>query len=449
MRTELIERIDEETKDQANDLVSDVGDYVTLSDTYEYYDVFGTPVATCSTDIEKGETSCYKRQSVISLTIGKITAVFDAVTYELEKAYNNETETVYKDYSFVNDNYYYYITSEYDGGFIEVFDKNGSLVLSKEIYNTFNAVVLDNGNIAIQELEFLFNENQVGDVIIGGEYFDLRTTVVNVATGAETDVDFNHVIMNAYTSADLAKYRLDVTENTKNLLVAYVIENKYLEEGKVKFLVVDNDLNIAFDTPKTYPIQVDSVTVDNIYASNVDFISFENIDDGYLAINVSAVEDKAIINVNGDIVSFVENTDKILEGMVVTDVAVYDYYLKSLFNFKDNNTEFVCIVGNSVIVKNLPTDENRDYYVVSYQKLTINDNGRIVSERVFDENHTFDRVVGDVVVMKSVTNGKYVIYNSDCKHILTTENEVEVIAVDGKYVAITNVAGIDIAYALN
>ena len=72
-----------------------------------------------------------------------------------------------------------------------------------------------------------------------------------------------------------------------------------------------------------------------------------------------------------------------------------------------------------------------------------------MSERVFDENHTFDRVVGDVVVMKSVTNGKYIIYNSDCKHILTTENEVEVIAVDGKYVAITNVAGIDIAYALN
>lgn len=438
VRTEIIERIDEETKDKVSEELdgnSAPGEYVTVSDTYDYYDVFGTLVTTCSTSLEKGSVSCYENDPAIVLTIGKITAIFDYITYDLEKVYTNETETVYKDYRYINDNYYYYVNGGTEGGFIEVFDKNGTLVFSKVLHNAFDAFALDNGNIAIQELEFLFNEHEEGDVMIGGEYYDLHTTVVDIATGAETAVDFDYLIFEALTSRDLEKYELDVTANTGNLLAAYVIDNKHPSTEKTKFLVVDNSLNIIFDTPKTYPIEIDS-------------ISFENIDDGYLAIQLSAVEDKAIVDINGNIVSFIEGTDKVLEGMVVTDVAIYDYYLKSLFNFKDNNTEFVCTVGNSVIVKNLP-EENQENYVVSYEMLTLNENGRIVSERVFDENHEFDRVVGDVVIMKNNKNGKYVIYNSDCEHILTTESTVEVIEVDDKYVAITNVAGIDIAYALN
>lgn len=436
VRTEVIEKIDEEVKEEDDDIV---GEYVTVKDTYTYYDIFGSEIVTCSTSFENAKPTVGGIGGAsTTLTIGKTTAVFDSLTYELLRVYNNENETVFNSYSFENENYYYYFTKELEGGFIEVFDKSGAKVYSKEMHNDFSAFVLSDGKIAVQEFSFVFDENAVGDVILGSDYYDLNTYTVNVETGDETWVEFDYVIWTSLSRDIIEKAEIPATEKAENILGAFLLDHNYIATQQTKLLVVDNDLKILYDTEKTYPIENTVLT-------------FEAIAPGYLAIELSAVADKAIVDVDGNIVSFVDHSDKILENMVVTNKAIYDYKLKSLFNFKDNDMTFVAIVGNSVIaVNNVDTEADpANYkYIRTYYMLTLNEEGKIESKQIFDEKSKFVEAVGDVIIMQNEDNGKYTIYNNACEHILTTENTVNVIEINGYHVAITTVDGITISYVL-
>lgn len=433
VRTHKVEKIEDEEKKEDDKIV---GEYVTVSDTYVYYDVLGNEICTAETSSENGIPTAEESGYGIKLVVGKNTAMFDPYTFECVEIVNNEIDTAFVEYSYVNDKYYYYFNTTPMGGSIDVFDKSGNLVLERTLYDPFTAFALDNGDVVVQKRAYILDDKAEGDVMINDEYYDLSTYVISVSDGKETEVEFDYMIMSLYDVSMQKKLRLPTTENTKNLIVAFDISRKLVSSSELRFVVVDNSMKISYVTEELYPIQTDP-------------LSMETVSSGYVAIGLSAVTDRAILDSNGNAVAFLESGDTVLDGMVVTGKAVYNYSLQPLYNYEVSGVNLVTTVGNSVIVVTKPSDDPLAAYTPTYYKLTLGADGKIVSETVFGPEYIYVGTTDSVIVMQNTENGKYTVFNSKCEHILTTQYVLRVIENNGQYIVLTLIDGKLNAYSVD
>ncbi len=431
VRITELEKIDDDEKKENDEIV---GDYRTLSDVFFYYDIYGTEILSCSTELEARDPVATTYSKSICIDIGKTSAVFDKENLNLIETFNNETEMVFADYSYINDNYYYYKSSTMYGGYCTVYDKSGNIVYSMTENDRFEIFVLDNGNIVCQVFEVVLGEENKGDVEIGELWYNVHTYLVDIAGNKEVEIKTNLIIKDILTSVDLENYNIPVTEHTKNLLIYAEIEKKHVSDEESGFAVIDNEFNIVFDTENRYPIETTPVL-------------FTNIADGYFQLKLFTAADYAIIDSNGETASLINNDVTVLENIIVTDNGIYDYYLKSIYDFESCGEELVTVVGNSIIVVNAP-DPEQDEYVRSYKMLNVDSNGNVTTQSVFNHNYRFSYVEGDVIVMEDVEKNKFTAFNNKCEHLFTTHTYLKVIENGDNYIAMTSADGKVRAYAL-
>ena len=395
-KTTVLKKIEDEEKKNDENIV---GDYVTVSETFVYYDVYGNEVAECQSALEAANLSVRQINNDIRLNVGRTVAIFDGTSYKLLTTYDGEDKIVYSGYDYANESYYYFGGST---NVIKVYDKANKLVYSKTLNDQYSYFVMNNGNILLQVFTPSFTDSTKGDVLMGDVYYDVTTAVIDVATGKETEIETELVIYDLYNAADLARYDYPVTANTKNLVVAYDIEREQLSREELKLYVCDNEFNVIFKTESAYPIQTTP-------------LQFETLAGGYFALGLSSVADSVIISPEGETVSFVKSGLDIREGFILSTEAIYDYSLRELYNFAAHGVEFVSAVGNSVVVVNIPKDyapwETPVPYVRSYTRLNLAEDGTVISAPVFSSELEFVDTYGNVIVMENENNGKYTVFN--------------------------------------
>ena len=433
-KTTVLKKIEDEEKKNDENIV---GDYVTVSETYVYYDVYGNEVAECLSALEAARPRVNKFGDDIRLDVGRTSAIFDGISYKLLATYDGEDKIVYSGYDYANESYYYFCSA---GNVIKVYDKANKLVYSKTLNDQYSCFVMNNGNILLQVFTPVLVDGAKGDVIIGDTYYNVTTAVIDVAEGKEAMVETDLVVYDLYNAADLVRYDYPVTANTKNLVVAYDIEREQISREELKLYVCDNEFNVIFKTETAYPIQTNP-------------LQFDTLAGGYFALGLSSVADSVIISPEGKTVSFVRAGLDIREGFILSDEAIYDYALNELYNFSAHGVELVSAVGNSVVVVNLPKTyepwETPVPYERAYTRLNLAEDGSIISTSVFSSELKFVETCGNVIVMENENNGKYTVFNFKCEHILTTDNYLSVIENNGKHAVIAENGGIMRAYVLN
>ena len=432
--TTVREKIDEEAKKEDDNIV---GDYITVSDTFVLYDIYGNEVTEYTeAEIYITNPKVDRYNNDIRLELGKTVAVFDGTSYKLLNTFDGESDIIYSSYDYVNESYYYYGS---DSSVIKVYNKENTLVYSRAVSDKFDYFVLNNGNILLQQHVPVIGEG-TGDYFRDDLYINLRTFIIDVVSGKEVELDTNLVVLDLYTEHDLERYDYPVTENTKNLVVAYDIEKEQISSEKMKLIVCDNDFNVIMATEEAYPIQTNPLEFESLYG-------------GYFALGLSSVADRVIISPEGETVSFLREGLDIRDGFIVSNEAIYDYNLETLYSFKENEVMLVTTVGNSVIVVNKPTvpkpGETAPEYIKTYKRINITENGAVIDAQVFDSNYNYVGTYGNVIVMRNVENGKCTAYNYKCEHILTVDRDMEIYVHNGKHVAVANSGGIKRVYVFN
>ena len=431
--TVVLEKIADEVKKEDDTVV---GDYVTVSESYVIYDIYGNEVAESASSDELGTPSVVRYNNDIRLSVGRTVAVFDGTSYKLLNTFDAESDIIYSSYDYSNDSYYYY-----GGGtrVIKVYDKANVLVYSRAVQDDFSYFVLNNGNILLQEFVPVIGAG-TGDFFRNDRYYNVNTSVIEVVSGKETVVETNLVVLESYTAADSERYGFPVTENAKNLVVAYEIENEHVSTEESKLLVCDDEFNVLFATEEAYPIQTAPIDFECLYG-------------GYFALKLSAVADRVIISPEGKTVSFLRAGLDIRDGFIVSNEAIYDYELNTLYSFKLNEVNLVSVVGNSVIVVNEPPvaapGEPTPEYVKTYKRINVTEIDNAVEATVFSSEYEFVGTYGNVIVMRNTENNKCTAYNYKCEHILTVDRDMTVYEHNGKHVIVAQSGGIDRVYVLN
>ena len=125
-------------------------------------------------------------------------------------------------------------------------------------------VVLENGNILVQSYTFLAADAVSFDAVINSNKYDIVYTVIDVATKSESLVEFGYDI-----KGEAAVSLLKDVDGINVLRVA-PIENDFVNNNAIKYLVVDNSLKVLFDLGAAMKSDMNLAVVgNNLFATNV------------------------------------------------------------------------------------------------------------------------------------------------------------------------------------
>jgi hypothetical protein len=125
-------------------------------------------------------------------------------------------------------------------------------------------LVLENGSILVQSYTVLTADAASFDVLIEANKYDIVYTVIDVATKSASNVEFGYDIKGA-PAISLLK---DV--DGINVLEVAPIENDFVNNSAIKYLVVDNSLKVLFDLGAAMKSDMNLAVVgNNLFATNV------------------------------------------------------------------------------------------------------------------------------------------------------------------------------------
>ena len=471
--------------------VNNPGEYRYTSNV-EFYTLAGEKISSFSCDNQRWNIAMIEDlidfssgEGVINIYIGGQIFVFDSLTYKMLDVYDATTE-VFHDFDYRNEKYGYCVNRNRD--LIRVYNlEDKSLVLTHEIQNNLSVQnlsvsVLDNGNIFVNALilprfdepddyEFMFPMDETSALKARKESY-----IIDVETGKTTEVELDYFIYSAVeTATDLKKYNaLPITENAINVAYAYKIEDKKFTKAAILFL--DNDMQVL------YAYEYDSLAYDAIRA--VREKNFTVLSTGDLLIelatnldNDSYEPDYAIVKADGTLRCYVPKDATVIEGAIITSEGIYDYDLKPLFDYEDNEFEYVATVGKNIIVLELDSvyinDDNKDNGIdedgddecdecgadmdddcgcylnsvadmLKYYMITP-ENGVCEKTLINDE---FVRAEGNYFITMNEDNGKYTLHNSSAQTILVTDSEMDIISTEDYCIAKTTIDNKEVVYIL-
>ncbi len=427
------------TPEQLHELeLSGVEDPAEYKYTYslEFYNLAGEEFASYAVTMEDvfedlfDTYDVYEKGNTTVIYIGNKAMVFDSLTYEMIACYNLDNEVAHA-FDYVTDKYGYYIDCELSNygqpPLIQVYNlEDGSLkinhVVTSKYYNEASAFVLDNGNIFVTVLNYIFDEETDYDFIntYSGMPVAIENYIIDVNTGDTVDVQLDYAIEGVGSASYLTAYEdIPLTENAVNVAFACKIEDKNLTKEAILFL--DNDMKVL------YAYEYDSLAYEALNTS------FEVLSTGDLLIELdSEVADSAIVKADGKVRCYVPEGATVIEGAIVTEVGIYDYDLKPLYIFEDNDVEYINMLGGSVVVRELEVvdeepgtgtnddddDDDDDAITLKYYMLTPTATGctkKVISGEVYS-------VEDNYLIAIDEDTEKYVLYNGSLEKVLVTEN---------------------------
>ncbi len=419
-------------------------DYYDVQTTYEYYDAFGVKLAESTRAAEP--YVLYDDNGDITAMIGASTVTFDIQTgAAISVTASDGVVRKYK-YDGENETYGYYLNQYQEVAhgswrcFFEVYDKaSGTRVIRHYIEECYDAsaYLLQNGNVLVQAWNLAEQGMDYDYEDKDGCRWTQNTYIVEVPTGKVTEVSLNYVLnsvksrQEAMEEMELEALGIYLTENVANFAIAYKINEQKIQEEGVTILVLGNDGSILFEFSKIIPehyIDDSSQYISFGFSilSNGDYLV--ELDD-----NLSHA-DYAIVTQDGRVRAYLTDEAKIAGEYVVLPDGIYDYDLKKLYDFAENDVEFEYVVGERILVSMIP-DEDSDPVIGTYYYELYKEEGLFLTKSAFGgENVTIDQVKKDYVIVCDGDTGKYVLYNVDLEHVLTTMDTMSVYSCGDRYV---------------
>ena len=241
-----------------------------------------------------------------------------------------------------------YVSKKYvyavDDGQITVYTKKGEFkygYTAPSYAENTSFSVLDNGRIVVQYLKELPDQSDKFDVIMNGVKSDLVTQIIDPSNGKIKNKNVDFVIMGIISS-----YQASISNNSTfkkdfngNIAAIIPIENDgFVNSDNFKLVELYNDLKIRAD-------------FSDVFDYNVGFGEFLIVSDGVMAV-ADDFGNLVFIKKNGKIIATLKNDSlHYSERFIVTDTAIYDYGMNTLYEFKKNGYEFATLSKMFVILK--------------------------------------------------------------------------------------------------
>ena len=244
----------------------------------------------------------------------------------------------YKNYT---DDYYYQIESSR----VLVFNKNLQLVTTyypQGSYDDITISVLADGNLLVQTVLGLMDEDKNYTYISDGRKYEMKTYIYDVEDKDAVEKEFNYLIV----SSDPAKMsEQDFKLNADNIAVLYPIEDERLLDGNNDKMVVSlsNKLRIQGRLDKMIDNQVPGTT-------------FTTLNE-YLVYTTS--EGNTLVKSDGTVIGTVNNLNKNKRNDTFFAVGgkIYNYNLDFLYDFDANGYSDVLWMNNSLILAKVVDDK--------------------------------------------------------------------------------------------
>ncbi len=415
---------------------------------YEYYDLSGAKLAESARAADVHSMSMTR--SGATLTIAGANVTFDSET-GLAISVTAADGTVTKlAYDMENETYGYYLDQvQYSAQgasrhFFEVYNKADSTCVLRyylEDCDRFVAYPLQNGNILVQYLN-LVEEGMDYDVNLMGSFSTLETFLVEVPTGKTTEISLDYVLMELASREDildlagLDSFGIYLTENVVNFgVVVPISEQKTADMMDMTIVVLDNDGSVMFELAPIIPEQ-------QMGFGSMNPFGFSMLPSGdYLVNLVEQVTDadRAIVTQDGRVRAYLTSNASIVGEYVILSDGIYDYDLKKVYDFEENNVKFETIVGERILVSMVPDPDDDPVNGTVYHELYKEEGLFLTREAFGGENVSFDSSWIDYVIVFDEDTDKYVLYNVNLEHVLTTQNSMNVMACGDRYLVETTI----------
>ena len=432
--------------------------------TYDYYDVAGTEIVLGA---QRHDVGYVNRNS---LSFVNVVATFDADTNKMTSKVDADNKVIRYDYTYETEAYGYYLEcSQYSAlgeeeKFFEVYNKeNGELVFRYYLdgdKGAGSAFAMAGGDVLVQYERLVDKDKgEKYNIDIAGKPAMVESYLVDVPTGTEKAVEPGYYFAEINSAEDfIEKYDLDnkgitLTANAANIAIGMDI-SKGKVDGNNSFdlVVLNNDGSVMFKMDRIIPEHVIQPMPEDYYYSTNPF-GYTQLASGDYLVDIAGLETirddratKAIVSAKGKVRAYLTEEAKIVGNYVVYDGAIYDYDMKRVFDLEENNYVFLCSVGKNIIVSK-EGEEGTEYC-----KLVPGNKNLTAEPLLEDQELSVYSYTDDYIVLYTVEDGKYHLYNAELEHVLTTRNEMYITLCDEKYIVHTQLyvdgQTIDVLYSI-
>ena len=242
--------------------------------------------------------------------------------------------------------------------------------------------------------------------------------------------------IDAEDSEEYAAYgSMSFTEHALNLVLTKKIENKQLVKDAI--LILDNNMDTMYEMPLLVPEH-------DLKAEDVAF-GLELLQNGEYLVSIGSgvAGERAIVKKDGTLRTYLPTDAQVFGNFIITEKGIFDYDMTVLYAFEDEGYEFAFTIGDTIVVSSETEYDGR--FETAYYDLQFSDSSFFVKSELFFGasllTHTDDYVI--------VKEDKYVLYNANFEHLLTSENPINVIEADGNYLAYTVHEGSALVYVID
>ncbi len=413
-----------------------------IKTSYDYYDVTGKLIT--STTHENWEMVRSNGQTVnpSSYRIGDTFVTFDQATGESVYISNLNTDKIRAAYDGENEKYGYFFNQTMTGAlnsqipFVEVFSKTSGNCIRRHYVKdamSANVFVLEDGDVLIQTFSLYFDDsetNEKPDFFLMGVPVTVDHYILDVETGAEQAFALDYVILDLIPCNSVRFEELEdwgPTEHAVNVAVIAKYDNYTVTEEKA--LVLDNDGTVMYTFDQMVPehmIQYDPLDL-GVYL----------LDNGEYLVNLQGtVADRAIVTKDGKVRSYLPSGAEVVGELVVMEDGIYDYDLNRLYTFEDEGYSLEYVIGGRIIASS-PYEDEEAGDSIAYYVMNRTDAGFDPQRVLVDCELLADQSSEDYVMAYNFKTNKYVLYNAELRHLLTTANPMKVYEFDGNYLVHT------------
>ena len=201
--------------------------------------------------------------------------------------------------------------------------------------------VIDNGKIAVQYKKELPDQSTKFDLIKNDVKYDLVTLIIDPANGKVKSKNVDFLIGGLSSSYELSRSDTDVFKDDFNGNIAVIVpieEDGTVNENSYEIVELYNDLKIR-------------ASFSGILDYDTNLGEFEIVCDGVMAV-ADDFGNLVFIKKNGKkLASFKNDSLHYSERFIVTDTAIYDYSINTLYEYEKNGYEFVTLSKMFVILR--------------------------------------------------------------------------------------------------
>ncbi len=376
---------------------------------YTYYNYAGDEIYTSETEMYDINDYDY---AVNYWYFAEETLAIDTETYTViyQDAANTFVERPVFDYTTEN-----YGVCEVNGKYL-VYDLNKWIdcVYAYTLPSTYENVsvwAIAEDKLLVQAFEPLMASSINFDVEVDGAKYDIRYTVIDLATKTAAEKEFGYVI------GDVSLDFSGMTENVKTLVLVNEIADKKVDENKEHVFAIDANLDIVFAYEPMHLAQ-DGYAL--IPVGNGLFLATLKFADN--------TEVEVIMDKDG-FKNYLPRDYEVTLGMLEIDGVFYDFTLQEVYDYAENGfviykktEDFIIFAKEEMVEENI---ETRYYFYNGVEAPAL------IEENYYEIN-TYGYVTTKTVTVDEVDTTVYTLYNANNEVVGEFEAEPNVFCLDGE-----------------